>query len=241
LNIHNTNGTLPNGPEPRTQRLLNRAGSLLDGKTEQRVKPSRIKVLVWFSCQAPASYVRLVFSVGVGRSILVMGRRKRAITKEAQRNIIKAYEELTVAQLHRAGTLIRAEEIQRWQIDILPLAGRSEGLLASLALPSTLPKLSNTFGQLASALSGDKKTGNLVQAIGKTWEDSSFTLAFVRDATAIVQETNGLLGRIHQKSRYFQPRQFETSFPSLESACVVLCQVIGFLRGIISVKPKDFS
>lgn len=170
---------------------------------------------------------------------MAKGKRK-TLTKEAQKNIIKTHERLTVAKLHEAGNLIRATEVKRFQMIALPLLGRAEGLLYSADYASSLPKLSDTFSQLASAL-GNKKTGDIVGSIGRGFEDISMATSFVNGVASITVDVNRLLQELQRKGIYFDFVKFPTSHPSMEFAAVVLCQSIGFLKGITRVKPEMFQ
>jgi len=144
---------------------------------------------------------------------------------DMNKDLGEIYRRLTLAAIHKAGTLVRKTELERAKMQALPLLRMTEALEKSLRDVRPLKRLTDLF----------KAKGNkeLVNGLFKFIGDVGSTPAYLTQIGSLVDSVNMLRDRLKKEGLVFEfPEIMKPLFLEVAKQ-VTLPSIRGFLKGIL--------
>lgn len=151
---------------------------------------------------------------------------------EKKENMEEVQRRQTVAQLHKAGTEIRKEELERIKMSAKILLGRAENIYESIKdKDNELVKFLKGLEKINKAKTKKERDMKFLSEVIELSEDDQTLIIIQREVDGLVRATNDIITQLENQGVYFSFPKFE-SYQGISACKFSLEGIIGFLRGL---------
>lgn len=152
--------------------------------------------------------------------------------KKIEDNLEEVHRRQTIAQIHKAGTEIRKEEMERIKMSARILLARSKSIYEAIKDKDSMVKRGiENLQKIDEAETEEEEQKRIVKGIGDFVDDLGTAMLVQPEVDGLIQATNDLIEQLESQGVHFTFPEFK-SYPGITACKFTLEGIIGFLEGV---------